>query len=107
MTDLRTLASAATPGPWVADQATVIAGDSAIGQMQRAPDADYVVATSPDVVLALLDVAEAANVVAYALDDGGERGSGWRGLRAGQRHRVERLLLALAALDASLGKSAP
>jgi hypothetical protein len=76
LAELRSLAKAATPGPWhVHRQPTGFTPRSwwleseaevDIADIERDPDAAYIAAASPDVVLALIAVAEAARDVQRA-----------------------------------------
>lgn len=76
MTDLRTLAEAATPGPWHVEELgldfAVFAGDPMVKSPtaflvalfgRHDPNAAFIAAASPAVVLALLDVVDAARVL--------------------------------------------
>ena len=91
---LRELATAATPGPWRAPRGAVYprfdngrsetvfpvttAADSgeewwdAIWVKRRKPDADYIAATHPQAILALLDELDAALTAVRELADGAE-----------------------------------
>lgn len=55
----RALAEKATPGPWTAKDHAVCVGGRWTGLFKH-PDAAYIAALSPDVVLALLDAADRA-----------------------------------------------
>ena len=66
LTDLERLARAATPGPWVSkwyegdDFPMIKLSNDTINDITRREDADYIAALSPERVLQLLDVIEAA-----------------------------------------------
>ena len=69
LTELRALALAATPGPWVSkwyegdDFPMIKLSNDTINDITRREDADYIAALSPERVLQLLDVIEAAKAL--------------------------------------------
>lgn len=58
---LRDLAENATLGPWTLSRAGIVDNDGEeIGEAERLGDASYIVAASPNVIIALIDRLEAA-----------------------------------------------
>lgn len=60
LSELKRLALAATPGPYTQDGRLVEDGGGCVADCSSLADAAYLVAASPDVVLALISLAERA-----------------------------------------------
>ena len=127
LAELRRLAEAATPGPWVSGdpgfgpgnaQCIVSISDRAMGQDIQGPtlrpaqfDVEYIAAANPDVVLALHDAAAERDALAAKVEavrewidrrgvDVSDRdGDYMDGYRAAQRHAVQDAAKLRCALD--------
>jgi len=100
LTELERLARAATPGPWVSkwyegdDFPMIKLSNDTINDITRREDADYIAALSPERVLQLLDVIEAAKAIDHEMFNGMTPSVG----------SANKLKSALAALDKEQGE---